>query len=78
MLLCGLSVHVCGWWDVEVRVLAYRDLEDKLVATVLGLKGVENGGELLGVELDCGQGVSDNDLGDDIVKIVFAGWCCGY
>jgi hypothetical protein len=33
--------------------LAYRDLEDELLAIVDGLKGVENGGELLGIELDC-------------------------
>ena len=33
--------------------MAYRDLEDELLAIVDGLKGVENGGELLGIELDC-------------------------
>jgi hypothetical protein len=31
--------------------LAYRDLEDELLVVVGGLKGVENGGKLLGVEL---------------------------
>lgn len=31
----------------------YRDLEDELLAIVLGLKGVENGRELVGIELDC-------------------------
>lgn len=32
---------------------AYRDLKNQLLAIVVGLKGIENGGELLGVELDC-------------------------
>lgn len=36
-----------------VRGVSYRDLEDELLAIVGGLKGIENGGELLGVELDC-------------------------
>lgn len=34
----------------------YRDLEDELLAIVLGLKGVENGRELVGIELDCWAG----------------------
>jgi len=34
----------------------YRDLEDELLAIVGGLKGVENGRELLGVELDYRKG----------------------
>jgi len=43
---------VTGWrW--RWRGLAYRDLKHELLAIVLGLKGVENGRELLGVELDC-------------------------
>lgn len=33
--------------------LAYRDLEHKLLAIVVCLKGVENGRELFGIELDC-------------------------
>jgi hypothetical protein len=32
---------------------AYGDLEDELLATVLGVQGVENGRQLLTVELDC-------------------------
>lgn len=32
---------------------AYGDLEDELLATVLGGNGVENGRQLLTVELDC-------------------------
>ena len=32
---------------------AYGDLENELLATVLGGNGVENGGQLLTVELDC-------------------------
>lgn len=31
----------------------YSNLEHKLLAVVLGLKSVENGGERLGIELDC-------------------------
>lgn len=43
------SCDVVGWCSG----LAYRDLEHELLAIVGGLKGVENGGELLGIELDC-------------------------
>ena len=32
---------------------AYGDLENELLATVLGGQGVQNGGQLLTVELDC-------------------------
>lgn len=32
---------------------AYGDLEDELLATVLGGNGVENGRQLLTIELDC-------------------------
>lgn len=42
-----------------MRVLAYRDLEDELVATILGLEGIENGRQLIRVELDCINCVSD-------------------
>ena len=38
-------------WLVEG--LAYRDLENELLAIVGGLKGVENGRELVGIELHC-------------------------
>jgi len=31
------------------------DLEDELLAVVLGLQGVQNGRDLLGVKLDCAQ-----------------------
>jgi hypothetical protein len=31
----------------------YRNLEDQLLAVVLGLNGVENGGKLLTIELHC-------------------------
>lgn len=41
---CGLQGY-CGE--------AYGDLENELLATVLGGNGVENGGQLLTVELDC-------------------------
>lgn len=37
-----------GWGDV----LTYRDLEDELLATVVGLEGVENGRKLGRVEFD--------------------------
>jgi hypothetical protein len=36
-----------------------RHLEDELLAIVLGLEGVKNGGELLGIELDIDDG-TDN------------------
>lgn len=41
----------CGGLDVT-----YGDLEDELGAVVGGLKGVQNWGELGGVELDCRGG----------------------
>jgi hypothetical protein len=31
----------------------YSDFEDELLATVVGLEGVKNGWELVGIELDC-------------------------
>lgn len=31
----------------------YGNLEGELLATILGLKSVENSWELLGIELDC-------------------------
>jgi len=59
MHLTTLSPRCCCVWVSRLGViggwegLAYRDLEDELLAIVGGLKGVENGGELLGIELDC-------------------------
>jgi hypothetical protein len=41
------------WSLGRLEGLAYRDLEDELLVVVGGLKSVENGGELLGVELHC-------------------------
>jgi hypothetical protein len=41
---------------IEVRYQisnTYRDLKDELLAVVLGLNGVENGRELVTVELHC-------------------------
>jgi hypothetical protein len=35
-----------------MMLLPYRDLKDELLATVIGLKGVENGRKLIGIELD--------------------------
>lgn len=40
---------------IRVSVFTYGDLEDQLLATVLGLKSVENGRELLTLELDCAR-----------------------
>ena len=37
----------------DLLVFTYSDLEDKLLAVVGGLKGVENGRQLLTLELDC-------------------------
>ncbi len=37
----------------EKRSVTYRDLEDELLAIVFRHKGVQDGGELVGVELDC-------------------------
>ena len=59
MHLTTFSPRCCCVWVSRLGViggwegLAYRDLEDELLAIVGGLKGVENGGELLGIELDC-------------------------
>ena len=39
----------------DLLVFTYSDLEDKLLAVVGGLKGVENGRELLTLELDCAR-----------------------
>ncbi len=50
---CCVLVSTQGSLACRRRGLAYRDLEDELLAIVDGLKGVENGGELLGIELDC-------------------------
>lgn len=36
-------------------VSTYSDLEHQLLATVCGLKSVENGRELLAIELDCAR-----------------------
>lgn len=44
--------------------MTYGDLEDKLGAVVLGLKGVQNRGKLVGVELDC-KGVSGGRWRDE-------------
>ena len=50
---CCVLVSTEGSLACRRGGLAYRDLEDELLAIVDGLKGVENGGELLGIELDC-------------------------
>lgn len=51
----------------EASWQTYSDLKDKLVALVVGLKGVQDGGELGGVELDYGARVSTEpeSRGDD-------------
>jgi hypothetical protein len=33
--------------------MAYRDLQDELLAVVFRVQGIENGWQLLRVELDC-------------------------
>lgn len=44
---------------MENGQIAYRNLEDELLAIVLGLKGVQNGRELLSLELDVDDGTDD-------------------
>jgi len=39
----------------DLLVFTYSDLEHELLAVVGGLKGVENGRELLTLELDCAR-----------------------
>ena len=53
---CTVSVtllHMSASWH------PYSDFEDQLLVTVLGCDGVENGRELIGVELDLQFAVSD-------------------
>lgn len=45
-------------WELAELALTYRDLEDKLVALVVCLEGVQNWGELGRVEFHC-KGISD-------------------
>ena len=40
---------------IGCRISTYSDLEDELLAVVLGLQGVQNGRDLLSVKLDCAQ-----------------------
>lgn len=37
----------------KILQLTYGDLKDELLAAILGLEGVENSWELLGIELNC-------------------------
>jgi len=39
-----------------VQKIAYRHFQDELVTAIVGLEGVENGRELLGIELDVDNG----------------------
>lgn len=55
-----LTQVLLGWvsykslMSLELRFwCTYRNLKDELLATVLGLNGVENGRELVTVELHC-------------------------
>ena len=45
------------------RGMTYSDLKDELLAIVGGLESVQNGGKLLGVELDC-RGASAEGAGE--------------
>jgi hypothetical protein len=56
MLLLSSSEHILRC-DALLRP-TYRNLEDELLVAVHGLKGVENRGKLVGVELDCFSRVS--------------------
>lgn len=44
--------------EVLSKVLAYRDLEHKLLAIVVRLEGVQDRGQLVGIELHCFNCVS--------------------
>jgi hypothetical protein len=59
--LVSIAILPCGSAGI-----AYSDLKDELLATVLGLEGVENRWELVGIELDCRTGISnDSHVFDD-------------
>jgi hypothetical protein len=49
------STHIHPFSIIGYRVFTYGDLENELLAVVLGLQGVQNGRDLLGVKLDCAQ-----------------------
>lgn len=51
----------------------YSDLKDKLLAVVLGLNGVQNGGQLITLELDCtgwSDIILDRAIGGDFVDVM--------
>lgn len=51
----------------------YSDLKDKLLSVVLGLNGIENGGQLVTLELDCtgrSDTVHDRPIGTFLVDVV--------
>jgi hypothetical protein len=46
---CCVPLVIFGRFDIRG---AYSDFQSQLVAAVVRCQGIENGGELLGVELD--------------------------
>jgi hypothetical protein len=49
MLLLCLLVRV----RCVVLLSTYRDLKDELLSAIVGLEGIENRGELVGIEFYC-------------------------
>ena len=43
-------------YDERVQKIVYRYFQDELVTSIVGLEGVENGRELLGIKLDVDDG----------------------
>ena len=41
--------------DCSIERITYSDFQDKFLAIVLSLEGVENGRKVVGVEFDCGK-----------------------
>ena len=54
MLLLIVSIYQ---FELASR-MPHRDFQHQSVATVVGLKGIENGGELVGIKLDYNQNIS--------------------
>lgn len=55
------DLAVVSRWVLEIKK-TYRDLEDELLVVVLELEGVQNRGQLGGVEFHCAEEVSRNCL----------------
>lgn len=49
---CYRNGQIAFVWRAGLVAAAYRNLENELLATVVGVKSVQNGRKLLAVELD--------------------------